>query len=85
MEPHRTTKTVTFKHPFTLPGIGRVIAAGDYQVLTEEELIEGLSFAAFRRISTVMFVPGAKPHASSIEMLTIDPAELAAAQERDAG
>jgi len=33
-------------------------------------------------LSTVMFVPGR--WASSLEMVTIDPVELAAAQDRDA-
>jgi hypothetical protein len=45
-------------------------------------LIEGLSFPAYRRLSTVMLVPGQSP--SSLEMVTIDPLDLAAAQDRDA-
>ena len=80
MEPRRTTKTVSFKHAFTLSGVGRTLQPGDYEVITEEELIEGLSFAAFRRLSTVMFVR----QGSCLEMIAIDPAELLLAQERDA-
>jgi hypothetical protein len=45
-------------------------------VVTEEELIEGLSFPVYPRLSTVMFVPGLS--ASSIEMVAIDPLDLAA-------
>ena len=76
-----TTTTVTFRRPFSLPGFDRMVPAGDYRVVTDEELIEGLSFPAYRRVSTVIFLPGAQP--GSWEMLAIDPRDLAAAQERD--
>jgi hypothetical protein len=78
-----TSKTVTFLHPFCLKGVDRGLPAGDYLVVTEEELIEGLSFPAYRRVSTVIFVPA--PSGSAVEMVTIEPADLAAALERDAG
>lgn len=59
-----------------------MLPAGDYEILTEDELIEGLSFPVYRRTSTVIFVPGQT--ASSVEMVPIDPRDLAAAQSRDA-
>jgi hypothetical protein len=73
---------VVFAHPFQLAGIGRVLPAGDYRVATDEELIEGLSFAAYRRVSTVIFVPTQR--GAGVEMVSIDPADLQAAQDRDA-
>ena len=76
-------KTVTFNHPFLLKGVDRVLPAGDYRVLTDEALIEGLSFPVYRRIATMIFVPGQFHQASSVELLTIDPSDLAAAHERD--
>jgi len=76
------TKTTTFHHPFCLKGVDRELPPGDYRVVTEEELIEGLSFPAYHRVSTVIFVPA--PSGSAVEMVTIDPADLEAAQERDA-
>jgi hypothetical protein len=75
-------KTVVFAHPFLLAGIGRVLPAGDYRVVTDEELIEGLSFAAYRRVSTMIFVPARR--GAGVEMVSIDPSELEAAQARDA-
>ena len=74
-------KTWTFRNPFTLKGVDRLLPPGDYRVSTDEELIEGLSFAAYRRLATMIFVPGR--NGTSLEMLNIDPAELQAAQERD--
>jgi hypothetical protein len=49
-------RTVVFSHPFQLKGIGRALPPGDYEVVTDEELIEGLSFAVYRRISTAIIV-----------------------------
>ena len=81
MTTRTTTKTVTFAHPFLLKGIDRILPAGDYRVVTDEELIEGVSFPVYRRVSTMIFVPGR--NASSVEMVAIDPQELQASQERD--
>jgi hypothetical protein len=83
MTTRTSRKTVTFGHPFTLAGVERPLPAGRYDVVTDEELIEGLSFPAYRRLATMMLVPAQSGHASSVEMLNVDPLELAAAQERD--
>ena len=74
-------KTVTFKWPFSLEGIGRSLPAGRYEVITDEEMIEGLSFPVYRRIATMMLVPGRL--SGSVEMVTVDPDALAAALERE--
>ena len=74
--------TITFHRPFCLKGVDRLLPPADYRVVTDEELIEGLSFPAYHRVSTVIFVPGLSR--SSVEMVTIDPLDLQAAQERDA-
>ena len=58
MTTRTTTKTVTFAHPFLLKGIDRILPAGDYRVVTDEELIEGVSFPVYRRVSTMIFIPG---------------------------
>jgi hypothetical protein len=49
--------------------------------VTDEELIEGISFPAYRRVSTMIFVPG--EHGGSIEMLAIDPLDLRIALDKD--
>ncbi|MDH3601427.1 MAG: hypothetical protein OEU26_17585 [Candidatus Tectomicrobia bacterium] len=76
-------KTVTFRRPFTLKGVNVELPAGAYTVETDEEPLEGISILAYRRISTVLYVPG-KPGDRVLErMLTIDPKALDAAMERD--
>jgi hypothetical protein len=77
-----SAKVVTFRSPFLLKGVDRNLPAGDYRVVTDEELIEELSFPVYRRVSTMIFVPAQGHHASSIEMVTIDPLDLQAAQDR---
>jgi len=76
------SKTVAFRKPFWLNGIDRVLPAGDYRVVTDEELIEELSFPVYRRLATMMLVPAQS--ISAVEMVTVDPLELQAAQDRDA-
>lgn len=82
-----TTRTLTqtwrFPQPFTLKNSERIHASGDYRVVTDEELIDGLSFLAYRRVSTMIVLPGAVPGGSSAEMIPVDPAELETAQGQD--
>jgi len=77
-------ETLTFRHPFRIKGIDRLLAAGAYEVVTDEEMIEGLSFASFRRVATMIMVPGASPRTASTEMFAINPVDLTDAQRNDA-
>jgi hypothetical protein len=83
MSTRTSRKTVIFRKPFSLEGIGRSLPAGPYEVVTDEELIEGLSFPVYRRVATMMLVRALSSR-SSIEMVTIDPADLSAAIKQDA-
>ena len=74
---------MTFAHPFLLKGVDRILGAGDYRVVTDEELIEELSFPVYRRVATMIFLPAESGSASTVEMVTIDPQDLQAAQELD--
>ena len=74
--------TINFMWPFSLKGVGRTLPAGAYRVVTDDELIESVSFPVYRRVATMIFVPAVS--GTGVEMLTIDPAELKAAQARDA-
>ena len=76
-------ETLTFAHPFTLSGVEDVQAPGTYTVQTDEELLEGLSFLAYRRVATVIFVPLRHGGPGSLQAITVDPRELADALARD--
>jgi hypothetical protein len=76
-------ETITFKHPFRIKGIDRLLPPGDYEVITDEEMIEGLSFASFRRVATMIMVPAAA-RGSTMEMLSVGSIDLSEAQRIDA-
>ena len=76
--------TVHFRHPFYIKGIDRQLAAGAYEIITDEEMIEGLSFPSFRRVATMIMVPGAPPQRSAMEMISISAVDLSDAQRIDA-
>jgi hypothetical protein len=77
-------EVVTFKHPFRIRGIDRQLPAGDYEVVTDEESIEGLSFEAFRRVATTIMVPAESAAGLAMEMVAIGSVDLADAQRVDA-
>ncbi len=81
MTTRTSRKLVVFSHPFELRGVDRILPPGEYRVVTDEQLIEELSFPVYRRVSTMILVPGQQP--SSVEMVAIDPRDLQAAQDRD--
>lgn len=76
-------EVITFKHPFQIRGVDRLLPAGSYDVITDEEMIEGLSFASFRRVATMILVPAAA-RGSTMEMISIGSVDLADAQRTDA-
>jgi hypothetical protein len=77
-------ETVHFRHPFRIKGIDRQLAPGAYEVITDEEMIEGLSFPGFRRVATMIMVPGAPQQRAAMEMISISAVDLSDAQRIDA-
>lgn len=78
-----TSRTVTFTHPFVLSGVVEEQPAGIYTVETDEELIGNGSLTAYRRISTLIRLPGRPGSLVLEQVVDLDPAELAAALARD--
>jgi hypothetical protein len=75
--------TVTFSKAFALSEVDRPLRPGTYRVVVDEEDIPGLSFLAFRRIATMLYVPALSEPGGPIEMFLVNPDELAAALEAD--
>jgi len=74
--------TLVFARPFSVNGEARRQPAGTYMVETDEELLEGLSFPAYRRIATTITLRSA-PAGAVVQALTVDPADLVRAQDAD--
>ena len=71
-------RSVTFRKPFAIDG-DDPIAPGVYLVQTEEEMIEGLSFPAWRRVATTIHVR----RDGATQALPIDPRTLDLMLARD--
>jgi hypothetical protein len=74
--------SVTFQRPFRMKGADGVQPAGTYSVDAEEELIEGISFAAYRRVSTMLMLetPG---RTGVVQAIMVDQKDLDAALTAD--
>lgn len=70
---------MTFPCPFRLGGMTSEQPPGDYVVENDEELVDGLSFPAYRRTATYVHVPCVTNGVLSSEMVRVDPEELHAA------
>ncbi len=75
--------TVEFAHPFRISGYEDELPAGSYEVISDEELLEGLSFEAYRRAATYLMIGSQAGGAGSAEMRPIDPSDLDAALALD--
>lgn len=82
-----TTRTrieqMTFERPFVLPGFDKTMPAGAYKVEIDEELLEGVSFPAYRRVAALLHLGPTPDHPGRSQTLTVDPNELDAALARD--
>jgi len=74
--------TLVFKRPFKLSTEVRLQPAGTYLVEVEEELLEGLSFPAYRRIASTITLQSAPP-GTVVQALSVDPADLVRAQDAE--
>jgi hypothetical protein len=69
-------KLVTFAQPFLLRAIDALVPAGAYNVDTDEELIDGLSFLAYRRTATWIHLPSITTKSGARQMILVQPSEL---------
>ena len=76
-----TRKSITFDHPFSLTAVDKLQPAGTYAVDIDEELIEGLSFLAYRRVATTIYLPLIQGSHGSVQAIRVDPQELATARQ----
>lgn len=77
-----TTEVIVFRHAFAVPGWREPAPAGTYTVETEEALIEGLSFPAYRRLATTITRQPSRPGVL-LQTIAIDPQALNAALATD--
>ena len=80
----RTTRnSVTFRRPFLLPGLDDEQPAGVYEIETDEERVEGLSFSAYRRVENWIHLHPKTANPTLTQTMRIDPDDLEAVLRRD--
>ena len=82
MQNRTRREDIVFRRPFALKGWAEPQPAGAYAVDTEEELIEGLSFPAYRRVSTTITRQAGRTGAL-VQVIAVDPRDLARAKAAD--
>jgi hypothetical protein len=83
----RTKHTIVhFSTPFALRGVEEIQPPGEYAIDEDEELIDGISWLAYRRVATFIHLPALASNSRTSQLISIDHAELEAAlrQDRDA-
>lgn len=75
---------ITFEEPFFIEGLGRQYDPGTFELEIVEEQIEGLSFLAFRTVSTSIVLPRSKGSPQSYKVARIDPEIVRAARQASA-
>lgn len=83
MTTRTNNRSVQFARPFALQGLDAMVPAGNYEVETDEALVEGVSFAAWRRTLTVIHIGALSGRPGTTQTLAVDPADLDAALARD--
>ncbi|SMH46817.1 hypothetical protein [Maritimibacter sp. HL-12] len=83
MNMRSSTKTVKFSNPFTLSGYPGELPAGDYEIVVEEEILQGLSFEAWRRTATYLTVHVRGGQTGRTERWELTESDLNGALSRD--
>lgn len=74
---------LTFKRPFSVNGINRLLPAGDYELVPDDELTSEPFFPVYRQVSALIFIPPQAEQQSSIVKANADLADILAAHRRD--
>ena len=74
---------LTFRRPFSVKGINRLLSPGDYELVPDHELTGEQYFPAYRQVVSLLFVPSQAYRRSSIVKTGVDAAAILASHERD--
>jgi hypothetical protein len=80
----RTThRTVTFFHPFHLPGHDKLLTPGEYEVDTYEKLDPDAAMRSYIKLECHVHLWAEQDRASGIDLIRVDPKALEAALALD--
>ncbi len=81
MDVRTTWSKITFPKAFVLPGSETIFAPGEYDLVTEEERLQGLTFNAYRRTSAFLQVSTNPRFPRRTELRPVTDADLQQALE----
>ena len=76
MESRTTRSKMTFSQPFALPASDTLLPAGEYELVVEEERLQGLSFDAYRRTGAFLEVVANSRFPGRTELYPVTDADL---------
>ncbi len=85
MATRTTTRYVEMAEAFSLAGCAQSLAPGTYTVETDEVLMEGLSFSAYRRVQTFIHLDRHAGRPGAGRVVSVSGEELDEAIRRGAG
>lgn len=75
----RTKQSVVrFSEAFSLVGVEQILSPGEYTIIEDQELIEGISWLAYRRVGTFIELPPCRSNGHMMQMVSIDHGDLEA-------
>lgn len=83
MSTKSSERILTFRRPFHLSAVDGTLPPGEYRIVVEQTLLEGLTFNAWRRVETLLFLPANSLPGKAREVVPIDLHELETAQAAD--
>jgi hypothetical protein len=79
----RNRLKLTFKRPFSVQGINRLLPAGNYELVPDHELTSEHNIPAYRQVVTLLFVTPEAYRRSSIVKTNVATADILASHRRD--
>jgi hypothetical protein len=77
-------RTVTFDHPFSIPGIDGEQPPGTYAISSDEEEVGGVLYEGWRRVETAIRLPAIGVNTGFEQVHIINPTDLEEALKKDA-
>ncbi len=76
-------RTIHFNARALLDGLDYPLGPGDYELHEDEELIEGISWLAYRRVATFITIPPTSANGNVRRMLPVDAEAIEELLRRD--
>ena len=76
-------RQLTFRRPFSVRGVDRLLPAGTYELVPDHELASEPYHPVYRPVVALLFIPGEPHRHSSIVKANVDSAEILASHGRD--